>query len=46
MQSELVCWKGEGRIFSVEYEGTEYFPSFALDSATGYQPYPSLAEAL
>ena len=46
MRRDLVRWKAEGRIFSVEYEGTEYFPAFALDSLTGYQPYPALAEAL
>lgn len=46
MQRDLICWKAEGRIFSVEFEGTEYFPPFALDSATGYQPYPALAEVL
>ena len=43
---DLVSWKREGRIFSVEYRGTEYFPSFALDSVTGYQPYPALGEVL
>jgi hypothetical protein len=44
--SDLVRWKREGRIFSVEYGGTEYFPLFGLDPITGYQPYPALAEAL
>lgn len=46
MRSDLVCWKREGRIFSVEYGGTEYFPPFAFNSITGFQPHPVLAEAL
>lgn len=45
-RSDLVRWKAENRIFSVEHEGAEYFPAFALDPHTGYQPYPALAEAL
>jgi len=46
MQNDLVCWRGENRIFSVEYGGTEYFPLFALDAGDGYQPYPAFGEAL
>lgn len=46
MRSDLIRWKAESRIFSVEHEGAEYFPTFALDSHTGYQPYPALAKAL
>lgn len=44
MQAELQRWKIEGRIFSVDHEGKEYFPSFALDPGTGYRPYPAIAE--
>jgi len=44
--SDLACWKADGRLFSVEFAGSEYFPSFALNSITGYQPYPCFAEAL
>jgi hypothetical protein len=46
MLCDLVCWKAEGRIFSVESKGSEYFPIFGLDPVTGYHPYPVLAEAL
>ena len=46
MLSDLVCWKREGRIFSVEYKGTEYFPPFAVNSIAGFLPHPVLAEAL
>jgi hypothetical protein len=46
MRSDLVRWKIEGQIFSIEYEGTEYFPCFALDPGVGYTPYPALAEVL
>lgn len=46
MLRDLVCWKREGRIFSVECDDTEYFPSFALDSLTGYHPHSAVAEVI
>jgi len=46
MQSDLDRWKSEGRIFSVEYEGVEYFPGFALDPAAEYRPFPAVAEVI
>ncbi len=42
MHRELEQWKMENRIFLVEYEGAEYFPSYALDARTNYQPYPAV----
>jgi len=45
-RSDLVCWKRQGRIFSIQDGCAEYFPIFALDSVTVYQPYPAFAEAL
>ena len=46
MRSNLARWKAERRIFSIEHEGAEYFPAFALDSRDGYRPFPALGEAL
>ena len=46
MHSDLERWKAEGRIFSVEHEGIEFFPAFALDPASRYLPYPVVAEII
>ena len=46
MRGQLERWKAGGRIFSVEHEGAEYFPPFALDPGAGYRPYPAVAAAL
>lgn len=46
MQSDLDRWKSEGRIFSVEHEGVEYFPGFALDPAAEYRPFRAVAEVI
>jgi hypothetical protein len=46
MRGELDRWKNDGLIFSVEHDGTEYFPLFALDSGGEYRPYPAVAEVL
>jgi hypothetical protein len=37
-------WKRQGRIFSVTYEGEEYFPCYEFDAA--YQPLPLIGEVL
>lgn len=46
MRDDLERWRAEGRIFSVQHEGVEYFPPFALDPCAGYTPYPAVAEVL
>jgi hypothetical protein len=46
MLTGLQQWKAESRIFSVEHEGTEYFPFYALDPDADYQPYPVMAEVI
>lgn len=46
MLTSLELWKADGRIFSVEHKGAEYFPPFALDPDAGYRPYPAVAAAL
>lgn len=46
MRHDLKQWKSEGRIFSVEQDGVEYFPIYALDPGDGYRPYPVMAEAI
>lgn len=37
-------WKRQGRIFSVMFEGKEYFPRYEFDAA--YQPLPLIGEVL
>lgn len=39
-------WKREGRIFAIRHNGSDYFPIYALDKATGYRPLPAMAEVL
>jgi hypothetical protein len=39
-------WKKEGLIFAVRHRGTDYFPGYALDPATGYRPIKTLAGVL
>ena len=46
MRCDLKQWKAEGRIFSVEQDGAEYFPIYALDPGAGYRPYPVMAEVI
>jgi len=46
MRGDLARWKSEGCIVSVEHEGAEYFPPFALDPDAGYRPYPVMAEVI
>jgi hypothetical protein len=45
-RQNLQEWKAEGRIFSVEENGAEYYPLFALDPGAHYQPYPAVLEVL
>jgi hypothetical protein len=46
MRGDLERWKAEGRIFAVEHEGTEYFPTFALEPGAEYRPRRVIAEVL
>ncbi len=46
MHYDLKQWKADGRIFSVEQDGAEFFPIYALDPDAGYRPYPVMAEAI
>lgn len=39
-------WKREGTIFTVEHNGADYFPLFALNPDKSYKPYPALAQVL
>jgi hypothetical protein len=45
-RQNLQEWKASGRIFSVEENGNEYYPLFALDPRAHYQPYPAVVEIL
>jgi hypothetical protein len=46
MHCNLARWKAEGRLFSVEHEGAEYFPVYALDPGSGYRPYPVVGDVV
>lgn len=39
-------WKRQKQIFAIHHNGTDYFPGYALDPATGYRPYKSLKPIL
>lgn len=39
-------WKKDGQIFAIRHRGVDYFPSYALDRATGYRPVKDLAKVL
>lgn len=39
-------WKRQKQIFAIHHNGTDYFPGYALDPATGYRPYKSLKSIL
>lgn len=39
-------WKRQGRIFAVNRNGTDYYPSYALDADEGYRPVEGLAPIL
>jgi hypothetical protein len=46
MRGDLERWKSEGRIFSVDHNGAEYFPVRALDAGANYRPRPAVKEIL
>ena len=39
-------WKKEGLIFAIRHLNVDYFPSYALDPATGYRPRKTMADVL
>jgi len=39
-------WKREGTIFSIEHNGVDYFPLFALSPEKNYRPYDGLSQIL
>lgn len=39
-------WKRDGAIFAIRHNGTEYYPSYALDKNRGYRPFKELARVL
>lgn len=39
-------WKREGAIFSIEHNGSDYFPLYGLNPEKSYKPYPALSEVL
>ena len=39
-------WKSAGRIFAVNFKGTDYYPDFGLDPEDNYRPYDGLKPIL
>lgn len=39
-------WLRQGKIFSIHYEGGEYFPSYALDELNGFRPIKAMSDVL
>lgn len=44
LECPVSSWKRDGRVFSVEYEGREYFPRYVFDAAL--QPLPVVEKVL
>jgi hypothetical protein len=39
-------WKKDRLIFAIRHRGVDYFPTYGLDSASGYRPVKALAKVL
>jgi hypothetical protein len=39
-------WKQAGLIFAIHHKGSDYFPDYGLDVASGYKPLKALAEVI
>ena len=39
-------WERTGRIFSIQYNGGDYYPGYGLDRGVLLQPHPSMAEVI
>lgn len=42
----LAQWEAEGRLFSFNHKGIQFFPRYALDPAHSYQPVERLSEII
>lgn len=43
---QLNQWKSDGIIFSIQHDGVEYYPSYALDEKNGFQPLKIIADLI
>lgn len=39
-------WKSEGDIFTINDQGTEYYPAFGLEKEAGYLPYSVMSKII
>lgn len=39
-------WKQQGKIFTINDHGTEYYPAFGLEKEAGYQPYRVMSKII
>ncbi|MCO6057511.1 hypothetical protein NG726_12630 [Pseudomonas sp. MOB-449] len=39
-------WRRVGKIFAIHHNGSEYFPSYALDEQAGYRPLKVMSDIL
>ncbi|MFP3848004.1 hypothetical protein [Pseudomonas sp. W5-01] len=42
LKTKVYSLMSEGQIFSINYEGVDYFPTYAFDASGGYQVVPAL----
>ncbi|CDG52303.1 conserved hypothetical protein [Halomonas sp. A3H3] len=43
---EPTTWKSQGDIFTIVYNGTEYYPMFGLEKEAGYRPYSVMSKII
>lgn len=39
-------WKKQAAIFAIKFNGTDYYPTFALDKDADYRPYKAMADII
>ncbi|MEL7896516.1 MULTISPECIES: hypothetical protein [Vreelandella] len=39
-------WKKQGAIFAINFNGTDYYPTFALDENANYRPYKAMMDII
>lgn len=43
---QLDEWKDQGRLFAIQFHGTDYYPVFALDREAGFRPISAVAKII
>lgn len=44
--SQPTTWKSQGYIFTINDQGTEYYPAFGLEKEAGYRPYSVISKII